>query len=257
MDWYNKQTAPSMTIDDWDSPDERTLQYLAASTPEFEEFNRILLVVHGHGTATEVVLPEHEGVAGYTLLWDSADEQPVDDGVDHEPGDTHHGAPAVDAAVPRPRRPLMARRTDASAGTPATVALAAPASRSPRTRTSTTRAPRPSGSRRPRSSDSTPSACSRRCSRGRRRASSSASCPWRQLDLKALAAAVGGKRAEMADPAVAERKTGYVVGGISPIGQKTALPTVLDETAILAETIFVWAGAAASTSSSRPTTSSP
>jgi Cys-tRNA(Pro)/Cys-tRNA(Cys) deacylase len=63
-----------------------------------------------------------------------------------------------------------------------------------------------------------------------------------QLDLKALAAAVGGKRAEMADPALAERKTGYVVGGISPIGQRVALPTVLDETAILHETILVSGG---------------
>jgi len=63
-----------------------------------------------------------------------------------------------------------------------------------------------------------------------------------KLDLKALASTVGGKRAEMADPALAERKTGYVVGGISPIGQKTALPTVLDETAELWDTVYVSGG---------------
>jgi Cys-tRNA(Pro)/Cys-tRNA(Cys) deacylase len=63
-----------------------------------------------------------------------------------------------------------------------------------------------------------------------------------KLDLKHLAAAVGGKRAAMADPALAERRTGYVRGGISPIGQKTAHPTVLDETAELWDTVYVSGG---------------
>jgi Cys-tRNA(Pro)/Cys-tRNA(Cys) deacylase len=63
-----------------------------------------------------------------------------------------------------------------------------------------------------------------------------------KLDLKALANAVGGKRADMADPKLAERRTGYVVGGISPIGQKYAHPTVLDETAELYDTVFVSGG---------------
>ena len=64
----------------------------------------------------------------------------------------------------------------------------------------------------------------------------------RSLDLKALAAAVGGKRAEMADPAAAERATGYVVGGISPLGQRRRLPTVVDESALTWPTVLVSAG---------------
>jgi Cys-tRNA(Pro)/Cys-tRNA(Cys) deacylase len=63
-----------------------------------------------------------------------------------------------------------------------------------------------------------------------------------QLDLKALAAAVGGKRATMARPEEAERATGYVVGGISPIGQKRRHPTIVDESALAFDTVFVSGG---------------
>jgi Cys-tRNA(Pro)/Cys-tRNA(Cys) deacylase len=62
------------------------------------------------------------------------------------------------------------------------------------------------------------------------------------VDLKALAAAAGGKRAAMADRDLAEKTTGYVRGGISPLGQRKRLPTVLDRSALDSETIYVSAG---------------
>ena len=63
-----------------------------------------------------------------------------------------------------------------------------------------------------------------------------------QLALRGLAVALGGKRAEMCTAAVAQRLTGYVVGGISPFGQRTRLRTAIDETCVLFESIFVSAG---------------
>ncbi len=62
------------------------------------------------------------------------------------------------------------------------------------------------------------------------------------LDLKALARALGGSKAVLAEAAVAERATGYVVGGISPVGQRRSHPTVVDESAWEHPTIFVSAG---------------
>ena len=62
------------------------------------------------------------------------------------------------------------------------------------------------------------------------------------LDVKAVAAALGAKKAVMADPQRAERVTGYVVGGISPVGTKTALPTVVEETALALDLLYCSGG---------------
>lgn len=62
------------------------------------------------------------------------------------------------------------------------------------------------------------------------------------LDLKALAAAAGGKRAVMADPAQAEKASGYVTGGITALGLRKALPVFVDESALSHDTVFCSAG---------------
>ena len=63
-----------------------------------------------------------------------------------------------------------------------------------------------------------------------------------QLDLKALAAAAGGKKASMADAAQAERATGYVTGGISPLGHRRRIPVVVDSSALGFPTVYCSAG---------------
>lgn len=78
MDWFDASGA-LMDDEDWNSPENRTLQYLAASTPDKEEFNRILLIVHGVEDDVEVSLPVAPGVDAYRLLWDSATEVPIDE----------------------------------------------------------------------------------------------------------------------------------------------------------------------------------
>jgi glycogen operon protein len=86
MDWYDA-SGQIMSDEDWTSPENRTLQYLTASTPDREAFNRVLLVVHGVEDDVEVTLPVREHVTGYQLLWDSAHEIPMEeDPTEYSPG---------------------------------------------------------------------------------------------------------------------------------------------------------------------------
>ena len=87
MDWYDA-SGDTMDEDDWTSPVNRTLQYVAASTPEFEAFNRILLIVHGVENSATVTLPRHDGVVRYERVWNSSDERPSPVVESCLPGDT-------------------------------------------------------------------------------------------------------------------------------------------------------------------------
>jgi len=87
LTWYNIE-GTSMSEQNWNSPAERTVQYMAASTPEFEEFNRILLIVHAAEHDIDVSLPVHTGVSSYTLLWDSSQDTFDSTTVEHAPAAT-------------------------------------------------------------------------------------------------------------------------------------------------------------------------
>ena len=85
LDWYNA-AGEALTGDAWNSPTERTLQYMAASTPKHEDFNRILLVVNAKEQGESVTLPAHAGVDAYTLLWDSSHDNLQGTVIEHAPG---------------------------------------------------------------------------------------------------------------------------------------------------------------------------
>ena len=86
MEWFD-ENGETMSIERWTNPSHRTLQYLAASTPEIEEFNRILLIVHGNETPIDVTLPQTDEVERYVSLWSSAEEAPNGSAGVFVPGD--------------------------------------------------------------------------------------------------------------------------------------------------------------------------
>ncbi|GAA2013414.1 glycogen debranching protein GlgX [Microbacterium ulmi] len=86
IDWYDEH-GETMSIERWTNPAHRTLQYDAASTPEQEAPNRILLIIHGNERPIDVTLPVIDGITRYVALWSSADERPSDEHAVYEPGD--------------------------------------------------------------------------------------------------------------------------------------------------------------------------
>ncbi len=92
MEWFD-DTGQTMASEQWTDPSHRTLQYVAASTPENEEFNRILLIVHGSETPIEVTLPALEGAERFVSLWRSADERPLTAETVHHAGELVPVAP--------------------------------------------------------------------------------------------------------------------------------------------------------------------
>lgn len=87
MEWFD-ENGETMSSERWTNPAHRTLQYLATSTPEHEELNRILLIVHGNESPVDVTLPGLEDESEFVELWSSADEAPSDESPRFSPGDT-------------------------------------------------------------------------------------------------------------------------------------------------------------------------
>lgn len=86
IDWYD-ESGETMSIERWVDPSHRTLQYDAASTPESEDPNRILLIVHGNERPIDVTLPRLDGITEFVSLWSSVPERPDASEQTFSPGD--------------------------------------------------------------------------------------------------------------------------------------------------------------------------
>ncbi|MDQ1076767.1 MULTISPECIES: glycogen debranching protein GlgX [Microbacterium] len=86
MEWFDER-GETMSGERWTDPSHRTLQYLATSTPEEEQLNRILLIVHGNERAIDVTLPTLEPGVSFVSLWSSEEEAPTEHGERFAPGD--------------------------------------------------------------------------------------------------------------------------------------------------------------------------